>query len=184
MNATTSPVQNTPITSQRDIARIAAAILFSVAASVWLINEGDVRVAVLRWLLIVLTIGLIVNSQAGLSTRAFGLAGTICSLALIAGASFQSYIICRQTRVLSPPLLTGINMCEENVYFLAVFLLLVFVLTAIAVCLAGLCRPLTVDTLKLLPKCAANAKKIERSLRALAISVAAIFVALKILAKI
>ena len=173
-----------PSLTKTDMARVAAAILFSVAASVWLINEGDVRLSVLRWLLIVVTIGLLANSQSGLSAKILALASSLCSFTLFAGSSFQSFLICRQEAVLAPPLITGVNMCVESPLFITAFLTILFFVTTIGIWLSGICRPLTVDAIGKLPKYASKAKEIEKSFRALIISIGAIFVALKLVAVI
>ena len=165
--------------TQLDGARIAAGILFSVLASVWLINEGDVRLAVLRWLLIIVTIGLIINSQEGITLRPLAVASGSCSLSAFSGVYFQSFLICRQDKVISPPLLSGVNMCAENASFIAGFLLILLVLSTLGIFLSGICRPVTVEALKGLPRYADKAESIEKNLRAIIISIGGIFVVLK-----
>lgn len=166
--------------SQLDIARVAAGILFSVAASVWLINEGDVRLSLMRWLLIVITTGLIINSQEGLCLKSLAVASGLCSIVAYTGVYFQSFLICRQEKVLVPPFLSGVNLCVESSAFIAGFMSFLIIFSGIAIFLAGICRPLTVAAISGLPKYAKRAQTIEKNLRAIFISVGAIFVMLKI----
>ncbi|RZI84299.1 MAG: hypothetical protein EOP38_09635 [Rubrivivax sp.] len=177
-----SESQSATQASQKDLARIAASILFALAASVWLINEGDVRVSLLRWLTIVLALGLILNTQKGLSIRTLMLGALGCATTLIVGASFLSYMICRQGNVISPPLLSGSNLCKASVWFSGGLMLFVLFSSAIAVLLAAMSRQLVIEALEGIPIFAAKAKKIENNIRVLSVSFAAILVLLKLLA--
>lgn len=168
--------------TQKDIARISAAVLFALAASVWLLNEGDVRVSLLRWLTIVVALGLILNTQKGLPIRALFFGAISCATTLVMGASFLSYMICRQGNVISPPFLTGSNLCVESVWFSAALLLLVLMVSIVAVLLAAMSRQLLVEALEGIPAFASRAKEIEKHLRIVAVSLAAILVVLKLLA--
>ena len=94
----TNPPNSKSLT-QKDIARISAAVLFALAASVWLLNEGDVRISLLRWLTIVIALGLILNTQRGLPIRALAFGAISCAATLVLGAAFLSYMICRQATI-------------------------------------------------------------------------------------
>lgn len=158
--------------------RIAVAILFSVVASVLLISEGNVRVALLRWLLLVVSIGLLVNSQSGFPIKIVCIGSALSSLTMITSATFQAFLICRQTKVLAPPLITGANLCAESLLFSAGLLLFVLSISFVAVALAAIARPLLVDAINKLPRYALYAKRIEKSFRALILAITGIFIAL------
>ena len=152
-----------------------------MAASVWLINEGDVRLALLRWLLIVLTTGLIINSQESLYLKTITIGSILCSIASYSSVYFQSFLICRQNEVIAPPLLTGVNLCAESGLFIGILVLFLVIISSLGITLSAMCRPLTVAAISGLPRYAEKAKSIEKNLRAIFISIAAILVMLKII---
>lgn len=170
--------------SRADSARVAAAVLLSVLASVWLIGDGNVRSAILRWLLLVTTIGCVANSQAGLRPLLLLVASVVCSATIVAGIAFQAFLLCRQSNVLVPPLLTGINLCIETLQFNSLFLGILLLGNTAGIFLGAQCRPLTVDTLAKLPRYASHAKQAERALRTILVTVTAIFILLSLAAKI
>jgi hypothetical protein len=169
---------------QADLARVAMAILFCVAASIWLVKEVGVGVAMFRWLAIVMVAGLIMNSQTGLPARRLLIGGSLCGLMLVGGSTFQAFVICRAAKPIAPPFMSGINLCAESPAFLALFLAFVFVVSTMGIVLGSVARPYTVLGLENIEWAAKKAKKIEKGLRSLAIAVAAIFVAIALFTKV
>ncbi len=174
----TPPHQDHPGT-----ARVAVALLFSVLASVWLIGDGEVKAALLRWLVLVSAIGLLLNSQVGESLKFLVAASSACALTMVLSTAFQAYAVCRQQEVLAPPLLSGVNLCREPSAFLLVFLLFFFAVTSLGICIGALARPILVDALVRLPSFATKAKQTEKALRVVVVSTAAILVLVSVAAK-
>jgi hypothetical protein len=169
--------------SNLDVARVAAAILVSVAASVWLINKGGPSLGLLRWLVIMIAVGLIANSQTGMPLRRLLLACVLCSAALVAGVVFQALIICDSGNALAPALITGINLCARSTGFNASLFTLIFISSVAAMTLAALARPVLLDVIKRLPNIATKARKFERAFRTIVLTIIAIYVSLTYLAK-
>jgi hypothetical protein len=147
------------------------------------VKEVDVAVGMFRWLAIVLVAGLILNSQQGVRTKWLVVASGLCALTLILGTIFQAFVICRAAMPVSPPFLSGINLCSESIGFLSAFLIFIFMANGAGILLGSFSRPFTVYALENIELFAKKAKKIERALRTLAITIAAIFLAIGLLAR-